>query len=123
MSVPDVAERFLEALRAGDVDAARACCHEDLAVWHNYDGKTQTLDENMALLGWMTKRCRERRYDVRRLEAIEGGYLQQHTLELVLDDGRSGSAEALAIVSVRDGRIARIEEYIDGGAIGALLQG
>lgn len=123
MNVPEVAERFLEALRDGDVDAARACCQEDLGVWHNYDGKTQTLDENMALLGWMTKRCRERRYVVRRLEPIEGGYLQQHTLELVLNDGREASAEAVAIVSVRDGRIARIEEYIDAGALGALTNG
>ena len=120
MSVPAVAERFLAALRAGDVDAARACCRADLAVWHNYDGKTQTLDENMALMAWMGKRCRERRYLVRRLEPIEGGYLQQHTLELVLSDGTEASAEAVAIVSVEDDRITRIEEYIDAGALSAL---
>ncbi|MEM7412729.1 MAG: nuclear transport factor 2 family protein [Myxococcota bacterium] len=117
-----LARRFMDAVEAGDIEAARACFQPDAGIWHNYDGKTQSVDENLALLGWMAKRCRARRYQIRRLEAVEGGYLQQHSLVLELNDGKTVSTEAIALVSVRDGRIARIEEYLDPGPIGAIAQ-
>ena len=74
----------------------------DADIWHNFDDITQTVDDNIALMSAMTKRIADRRYVIRRLEPIEGGYLQQHTLELVLPDGRELSTEAVAIVMVND---------------------
>ena len=110
----------MEAVGAGDVEAARDCLHPDATVWHNYDGKTQTVDENMATLAFMKARCRERNYRIKRLEPIEGGYLQQHTLEVVLNDGTRVATEAVALVAVRDARIERIEEYLDVAPLAAL---
>ncbi len=114
MSLPEVAQRFIDAITIGDADAARACYAPGAEIWHNFDDVTQTAEENIALMNAMTKRVSDRRYVIRRLEPIDGGYLQQHALELVLPDGRQLSTEAVALVSVDDdGLIARIDEWLD----------
>ena len=122
MSLPEVAQRFIDAITIGDADAARACYAPDAQIWHNFDGVTQTVEENIALMDAMTKRVADRRYVVHRLEPIEGGYLQQHTLELVLPDGRELATEAVALVTVDDeGRIARIDEWLDPAPVLAMF--
>ena len=115
--VIDLARRFMEAAEAGDVEAARDCFHPDAGIWHNYDQKTQTVEENMALLSWMVSAFGKRHYAIKRLEPIEGGYLQQHTLHITLKNGSEIETDALAVVEVRENRIARIEEYLDPTAI------
>ena len=122
MSLPEVARRFIDAITIGDADAARACYAPDAQIWHNFDGVTQTVEEHIALMDAMTKRVADRRYVVHRLEPIEGGYLQQHTLELVLPDGRELATEAVALVTVDDeGRIARIDEWLDPAPVLAMF--
>jgi len=121
-ALPPVAHRFLAALNAGDEEQARACYHPDAEIWHDFDGVTQNVDENMALMNAMSARLAARDYVIRRLEPVEGGYLQQHTLEITLPDGRRLAAEAVAIVQVgADGRITRIEEYVNPAPLADLF--
>ncbi|MDG1365459.1 MAG: nuclear transport factor 2 family protein [Acidimicrobiales bacterium] len=123
MALPDVAHRFLDALNAGDVEAARACYHPDAEVWHDFDGVTQTVDENMHLMAVMGNRASRREYVIRRLEPIEGGYLQQHTLEITTLAGRDLRAEAVAIVQVgADGLISRLDEWINPAPLAPLFE-
>ena len=123
MALPDVATRFLDALNSGDVDTARACYHPDAEIWHDFDGVTQTVDENMALMAAMAKRAAAREYVVRRLEPIAGGYLQLHTLQLTLPDGRELAAEAVALVQVGDdGLIHRLDEWINPAPLAPLFE-
>lgn len=123
MALPDVAHRFLDALNAGDVEAARACYHPDAEVWHDFDGVTQTVDENMHLMAVMGNRASRREYVIRRLEPIEGGYLQQHTLDITTLAGRDLRAEAVAIVQVgADGLISRLDEWINPAPLAPLFE-
>lgn len=117
-----MAQRFLDAITEGDIDAARACFAEDAEIWHNFDGITQTVDENLAMLGWMVAKAPVRDYVIHRLEEIEGGYLQQHTLRVVMNDGTKAETEAIVIVGVRDGLIARIDEWLDPRPLAGLAQ-
>ena len=113
MKTLELAQRFMDVLEAGDVDGARACLAPDAGIWHNFDDVTQTVDQNMALLEWMKTKATERRYEITRLEQIEGGYLQQHVLHLTTRSGEKLKMHACVVVTVRDGSIARIEEYLD----------
>lgn len=123
MTLPDVALRFLDALNAGDVDAARACYHPDAEIWHDFDGVTQTVDQNMRLMAAMGKRASRREYVIRRLEPIEGGYLQQHTLEITTRAGQELVAEAVALVEVgHDGLIHRLDEWINPAPLAPLFE-
>ena len=123
MRLPAVANRFLDALNAGDVEAARACYHPDAEIWHDFDGVTQTVDQNMQLMTAMGRRASRRAYVIRRLEPIEGGYLQQHTLELTTLAGQDLVAEAVALVQVGDdGLIHRLDEWINPAPLAPLFE-
>lgn len=108
-----VAHRFLEALNAGDADALMEIYAEDAKIWHNFDGKLQSVSDNARSLQWMHRKLQDLNYDVKRLEPIEGGYLQQHVLRGKLASGEDFALDALAIVQVENGRIVSLEEYLD----------
>ena len=113
MSTLDLARRFIGFLEKGDEAGARSCLHTDAGVWHNFDDVTQSVDENMELLQRLFLKAESLRYEVHRLEEIEGGYLQHHTLHVRGGRDAVYTLSAAVIVSVQDGKIARIQEWID----------
>lgn len=119
--VIDAARRYLRAIEVADVDAARACFHPEARIWHNFDDVAQSVDDNLALMSWMASEFPERSYELHRLEPIAGGYLQQHTLEVATPAGARAMTEAAAIVTVSEGLIVRIDEYIDPAPLLGLL--
>ncbi|MBA3030574.1 MAG: nuclear transport factor 2 family protein [Desulfobacteraceae bacterium] len=113
MDIYEFARTFISCLETGDRAGARNCYHADAEIWHNFDGVTQTVDENMALFEKLVASTKSRKYVINRLEKIEGGYLQQHILKLETPDGETTKANAIVLVTVDGGKIRRIEEYID----------
>jgi ketosteroid isomerase-like protein len=109
----ELARHFVSMIEKGDIDAVRACYADDARIWHNFDQVDQTVDENLKVLGWMVRNAASRRYEIQRLEAIEGGYLQQHLLHLTTHSGEAFTMPACLVVRVEDGRIRRLEEYVD----------
>ena len=80
MCVLELARTFLDAIERGDIVAARACYSDDAVIWHNFDNKEKTVDENMISLEKWKKYVINRTYDLQRLELLSNGYLQQHIL-------------------------------------------
>ena len=107
------AARFATALEGSDAEAVRKFYAPDAKIWHNYDQIEQTVDQNLKVLAWFIKSTTNRRYRITRRVAIPGGFLQQHVLECVLPDKTEFDMPAIAVVLVSDGRITRIEEYLD----------
>ncbi len=108
----DIAEKFFRAVERGDIDQIRAIYAPDARIWHNHDRKEQTVDENLKVLAWVARNLTNRRYNVQRRVAIPGGFLQQHVLEAETVGGPF-TMPACIVVEVKDGRIARLEEYLD----------
>ena len=121
MSVLGLANEFRDALEAGDIERVRACYAPEAEIWHNFDRKTQTVDENLAVLQLMIARSSRLRYDVKRLEEIENGYLQHHVLRIDLKSGEELETDALALVTVANGQISRIDEFIDAAPLAKLF--
>ncbi len=67
----------------------------------------------------MLSNTTERHYDIRRRIAIEGGVLQQHVLRgTSTHRDRAFSMPACLVIMVGDdGKIARVDEYLDPSAI------
>ncbi|MDZ4866509.1 MAG: nuclear transport factor 2 family protein [Alphaproteobacteria bacterium] len=107
-----LANRFFHAIEKGDVEAIRAIYAPDARIWHNNDRLEQTVDENLRVLAWVTKNLTNRHYRVQRRVAIPGGFMQQHVLEAETAGGPF-SMPACIVCEVRDGRITRLEEYLD----------
>jgi ketosteroid isomerase-like protein len=119
--VMDLADRFLTAVECGDADTVRAIYAPHAKIWHNFDSVEQTVEENMRVLTWFARTLPNRRYRVLRREATRDGYFQQHVVEAVLPDGTDWKMPACLVVTVKDGRITRLDEYLDS-AQAAVLQ-
>ncbi len=108
-----VAHRFLAALNACDGDTVKAIYAPDARIWHNFDDKLQSVEDNVKTLHWMHRKLSNLAYKLVRLEPWPGGYLQQHELTGELENGEPFRLLACAICTVENGRITALEEYLD----------
>lgn len=115
------AEHFVDTVQRGDAEAMRACYAPDGVIWHNTDGKEQSLDENVKVLKWFVETLPDRKYTVQRREVIPNGFVQQHVLSATLPNGARWKMDACVVVSMENGKIKRLDEYIDSAA-GAKLR-
>lgn len=116
-----VADALVSAIEAGDAEAVRSIYAEDARIWHNFDNVEQTVDENVATLGWLVSRLPERRYEVVRRERLEDGFLQQHVLRGRTRGGDEFSLPACIVCRVDGDRITRLDEYLDSRGAAALF--
>ena len=116
-----IAETFFRAIEAGDVAAIRAIYAPDAVIWHNNDQLEQTVEGNLRVLEWVARNLKNRHYRVKRRVAIPGGFLQQHILEAETANGPF-AMPACIVVEIKDGRISRLDEYLDSGQTAALTR-
>jgi hypothetical protein len=109
----DFAEKFVGAIQAGDTPAVRAFYAPGAKIWHNTDNIEQTVDDNMKVLDWFIRTLPDRNYRVLNREALKSGFLQQHVLEATLPDGTKWKMSACVVVTMKDGLITRLDEYLD----------
>lgn len=114
-----VASSFFAAIERGDLDAVRALYAPGVEVWHNVTGRSQTRDENLALLRSFTGRVSALRYEVLSRDFFRGGFVQRHVLHGRLASGDAITAPICLVVYVSDGRIDRLFEYLDPAAVSA----
>ena len=108
-----VADDIFGAIERGDVDAVRAVYAPGAVIWHNFDEVEQAVEDNLRVLGWMANAFTERRYEVVFRKEWEDGFVQQHVLHLTKKDGTTVALPACIVATVADGKIARIDEYLD----------
>ena len=109
-----LADRFFRAIEAGDIAAVESIYAPDASIWHNNDRKSQSVAENLRTLAFVVRTLKERRYEVTSRSATADGFVQEHVLSGTLPDGTKFSLPAAIFVTVKDGRIAHLREYLDG---------
>ncbi|HEX9531106.1 MAG TPA: nuclear transport factor 2 family protein [Acidimicrobiales bacterium] len=116
----ELAERFCKGIEAGDIEVVKECYSPDVVVWHNFDRRDQSRDENLASLAWFLDRVEALRYEeVRRVVHAEG-FVQQHILRGRTPAGVELEAPVCLVAEVAGGRITRLEEYLDSAQLAAL---
>jgi ketosteroid isomerase-like protein len=118
----EVAERLFAAIEAGDIDAVSALYHPDVEVWHNTDGLSQSRHANLATLAWVTRNLPGLRYTEIRRSVTEDGFVQRHVLVVTNRAGRRVEVPACIVATVHDGRITRIDEYLDSVAVASMVE-
>jgi ketosteroid isomerase-like protein len=118
-----LAKRLFAAIEAGDLDGVRDCYTPDVVIWHNTDEVEQPLELNLRVLRWMVRTLPERRYDEQRLSATDTGFVSQHVLRGTTVDGRTVAIPACIVATCTDGRVSRIEEYIDSAHVARFTGG
>lgn len=118
-----VADRLMTAIEAGDVAGIDALYAPDMTIWTTLDADRRDRASAVAVLAWVIEQTASIRYDILRREAIDGGFVQQHVLHGTLPDGTAFSNPACLVVDVdAEGRITRIDEYLDRGGLAALAE-
>jgi len=106
------ADKLFRAIENGDVDAIRNIYTPATKIWHNNDGIEQTVEQNLATLKWVIANIEGIKYTEVRRQPTPTGFVQQHVLR-----GRFGDKDvalpACIICTVENGRITRLDEYLD----------
>lgn len=119
----DLAARLFAAIEAGDVDGVAALYAPDVVVWHNDDGRAQTGAENLRVLTWLVTHCSDVRYDDVRRSATATGFVQQHVLRATGPSAQAVEVPACIVATCAEGRITRIDEYLDSAHLTSLRAG
>ena len=107
--------RFLDAYEGRRSEELEEIYAPDCIVWHNVFGRETSGRDNLAALPASYAGQRRRTYDDRHIETFEGGFVIQYTLHGVQHDGHRGALWICIVGRCRDGRITRIDEYMDSG--------
>jgi ketosteroid isomerase-like protein len=101
------------------VDALYA---DDMLGWRNFDRRELGKAAMVRVIEFLARQVRDLRYEAIRVETTDSGYVQQHVLHATAPDGSKIESPACLVVEVRDGRIRRLDEYLDSAAIAPLLR-
>ncbi|MEY2471241.1 MAG: hypothetical protein QOK28_570 [Actinomycetota bacterium] len=117
----ELADRLFKAIEAGDTDAVRDLYAPDAVIWHNNDGIEQTAEQNLRVLQWVVDNLRDRAYDDVRRHITPTGFVQQHVLRFTRADGTRQELPACIVVTCADGKITRLDEYLDSAHIARII--
>lgn len=113
----EVAEALFAALGRGDLDTYRDLMDPGARVWTNIDAREMDATEAERLVRWLVRAIEGLHYEIVRREAVPGGFVQQHVLRGRTAVGVEVAMPACIWGTVRDGRIVRMEEYLDPSAL------
>ncbi len=111
----EICHQFFDALESRDVDTIARLYAGDMEFWINITGEAKTKDKSLAATRDGYARHRRRTYCDRRVNTFDCGFIAQYSLNIVRHDGEKSAFWACIIAQCRDGKIARMEEYIDSG--------
>ncbi len=119
-----ILNRFFAAISAGDLETVAATYHPDARIWHNNDNAEQSVAENLPVLRWVSRNIAGLDYaEVRRSAMESGQVLQQHVLRGRAPNGKDLNVVAAIIFTFDDdGRITRLEEYLDSAQVAVLRE-
>ena len=118
--IRELCNEFFDAYQDGRVDVLRRIMSDDCVVWHNVFNREMSGADNLAALPASYGGQRRRTYNDRIVNAFSDGFVIQYSLNGVMHNGHVGPALWICIVGrVRDGKITRIDEYMDSSKFGA----
>jgi ketosteroid isomerase-like protein len=119
----ELCTRFLDAIERRDLDTVAELYAPDFAFWVNLTGAESSREQSLATLRDGYAILRRRTYDDRRIDTFETGFVARYSVNVVRHDGRRSSFWACVVARCRNGRITRIDEYLDSSRFPRPKQG
>ena len=117
----ELADRLFKAIERGDVKAITDIYAPHTKIWHNFDNLAQSVDENLAVLNWVVANIAEISYTEIQRQPTPTGFVQQHVLRgKVKASGKEVAIPSCIVCKVENGRITRLDEYLDSAHTEAL---
>jgi ketosteroid isomerase-like protein len=106
---------------AGDLEGVGRVYHDELTAWRNHDRRTLVRKQALRVVE-ILGRLRELRYEDVRIQPTPQGFVQQHVMRCLSPAGEPVEAHVCLVATVRDGRIAHIDEYMDSAQMAPLMR-
>lgn len=119
--IRELCNAFFDAYEGARVDRLRELLSDDCIIWHNVFGRETTRDENLAKIPDSYTGQRRRTYNDRTINTFDDGFVIQYSLNGVMHTGHKGALWICIVGKVRDGKITRIDEYMDTSKFGAWM--
>ena len=116
----EVAQRMIECVTQGDLAGIERLYHDDIRVWRNVDERELVKRQAVKVVQILSTLSDLAYRDVR-IEASDGGFVQQHVLCCTGPKGDAVRVPSCIIARLDGGRIVRIDEYADSGAMAPLM--
>jgi ketosteroid isomerase-like protein len=120
ITADEVADRFFRAIEQADLAVVSDLYGEELRVWHSSDGAVKGKAESLAILqavhklGQLKYNVIERVFDGERLA-------QRHDLIITKHSGEVFTLHIALFMTIENGQITSIHEYVDAAAITAIM--
>jgi len=111
--IRELCETFFDAYQDRRLDILDRVLADDCIIWHNVFGRDTTKADNLAGFADSYRGQRRRTYDDRIVDTFHDGFVIRYQLRGVQSSGHTGSLWICIVGRVRDGRITRIDEYMD----------
>ena len=121
--IRELCETFFDAYQDRRTDILDRVLADDCIIWHNVFGRETTRDDNLAALPDGYKGQRRRTYNDRIINTFHDGFVIQYSLNGVQHNGHRGALWICIVGRVRDGKITRIDEYMDSSKFAAWMGG
>ncbi|MGE0599357.1 MAG: nuclear transport factor 2 family protein [Dehalococcoidia bacterium] len=109
----EICGQLFSAIMRADIEAVRRIYAPDAVIWHNNDGVEEDRDRNLRVLSWVARNIKDLRYEEIRRQETPTGFVQQHVLRGIAPNGTPLEIPACIVCEVKDGRITRLDEYLD----------
>jgi uncharacterized protein len=119
----ELCHRFLDAVERTDVATLAQIYAPDFRLWANVGGAEIMAEENLKILRDGRSWHRRRTYDDRTINTFERGFMVQYSVNVVTHAGQRASLSACLIAQCKDGKITRVDEYLDSGRFGRTRTG
>lgn len=116
----DIASQLFSAIESKSVSSVAALYDEAVEVWHNFDNAIQTKAANLKVLEGLTKTVGKLRYEVIERLHVGDRVIQRHELHCTMPNGRTIVIPCSIFLTVKNGKITRIDEYLDTAQAAAL---
>jgi ketosteroid isomerase-like protein len=112
--IDGLVESFITAVEGNGIDGLVANLAPGAIVWHNYDRVEVDAIANMAGIDAFGKAVGDVKFTTVRLASLSDGFVLQFVMRgTVRASGKPFEMHNAIVVTTADGRIARIDEYVD----------
>jgi ketosteroid isomerase-like protein len=111
----ELCQRYFDAVERRDVETVAELYAPGFSFWINLTGAETTREANLQALREGYALHRRRSYEDRRVDTFATGFVARYSVNVVEHSGRRTSLWACVVAQCRDGRITRIDEYLDSG--------
>lgn len=117
----EIAQALFDAIECGDTDTLLALYADKAVLWTSAAAKTVDARAVAVMLPQLIRKGPQRRYVNRSVDPLPSGFVHRHRIISTLPNGAQAAVECCAIVTLHDGKVCRIDEYLDGRQLAAVL--